>query len=69
MLCDTDNIKFGEAGTIEARPAVDKYAKRLLEEDPEQYLELQTNKLLENSLNQRIAAELLRQRQETAVLE
>ncbi len=69
VLCDTESIKFVESGSVEVSPVVDKYAKQLLEENPEQYLELQTNKILENSLNQRIAAELLRQRQEQAVLE
>jgi len=62
LLCDTENIKFGAAGSFEVKPAVDKYAKELLEENQEEYLELQTNKLLENSLNQRLAAELLRQK-------
>jgi len=63
MLCDTENIKFGISGSFEAKPVVDEYAKELLEESRDEYLELQINKLLENSLNQRIAAELLRQKQ------
>ncbi len=64
VLCDSENIKFGAAGSFEAKPTVDKYAKKLLEENQDEYLELQINKLLENSLNQRIAAELLRQKQD-----
>ncbi|MHC4159869.1 MAG: hypothetical protein ACYSSO_12405 [Planctomycetota bacterium] len=63
VFCDTENIKFGTAGSFEALPAVDKCAEELLEEDKDEYLRLQVNKLLENSLNQRIAAELLWQRQ------
>jgi flagellar basal body rod protein FlgB len=63
VLCDTENIKFGAAGSFEVKPVVDKYAKELIEESQDEYLELQVNKLLENSLNQRIAAELLRQKQ------
>jgi len=63
VLCDTESIKFGAAGSFEVKPVIDKYAKKLLEENPDEYLELQINKLLENSLNQRIAAELLRQKQ------
>ncbi|MHC4070399.1 MAG: hypothetical protein ACYSR8_12650 [Planctomycetota bacterium] len=62
MLCDTENVKFGAAGNFEAIPRVDEYAKELLETNRDEYLELQVNKLLENSLNQRIAAEMLRQR-------
>jgi len=63
LLCDTENIKFGSAGSFEVRPTADKYAKELLEENRDEYLELQISKLLENSLNQRVAAELLRQKQ------
>jgi len=63
LLCDTENIKFGAAGSFKVKAAVDKYAKELLEENQDEYLELQINKLVENSLNQRVAAELLRQKQ------
>jgi len=63
ILRDTENIKFGAAGSFEVKPSVDEYAQELLEENRDKYLELQINKLLENSLNQRVAAELLRQKQ------
>jgi flagellar basal body rod protein FlgB len=66
LFCDTKNIKFGAAGRLEVRPTMDKYAKKLLEENRNEYIELQINKLLENSLNQRVAAELLRQKLVTA---
>ena len=66
LLRDTKNIKFGEEGRIEIRAIPDKYAKEVLENNPDEYIELQINKLLENSLNQRVAAELLRQKQGTA---
>ena len=62
VLCDTESIKFGVSGSFEVKPVADKYAKELLEENRDEYLELQINKLLENSLNQRVAAELLRQK-------
>ena len=64
LFCDTRNIKFGVAGSLEVQPTIDKYAKKLLEENRNEYLELQINKLLENSLNQKVAAELFRQKQE-----
>ncbi len=64
VLCDTEHIKFGDSGSFEVKPAVDRYARDLLDEDREQYVDFQIDKLLENSLNQRIAAELLRQKQE-----
>jgi len=63
VLRDTENIKFGEGGSLEVRAIVDKESKRLLEEDHDEYLERQMNKLWENSLNQKVAAELLRQKQ------
>lgn len=63
VLCDTENIKFGINGSIKIKPTLDETAKKLLEKDRDEYIELQINKLLENSLNQRVAAELLRQKQ------
>ena len=63
MLHDTGGIKFGVSGSFEAKPVVDEYAKELLEENRDDYLELQISKLLENSLNQRAATELFRQKQ------
>jgi len=62
VFCDTENIKFGTAGSFEALPAVDECAKELLDEDVDEYFRQQMNKLQENSLNQRIATELLRER-------
>jgi len=47
------------------KAVVDEYAKELFEENRDEYLELQISKLLENSLNQRVAAELLREKQGT----
>ena len=64
LLRDTDNIKFGINGSFTAKPVVDRYAKELLNENRDEYIECQINKLLENSLNQRVAAELLRQKSE-----
>ncbi|MHC4624708.1 MAG: hypothetical protein ACYS4W_12490 [Planctomycetota bacterium] len=63
VLCDTDNISFGLNGSFDVKPVPDKSAASLLRENRNEYLELQVNKLLENSLNQRIAAELLKQKQ------
>ena len=62
VLRDTENVKFGTGGSFEVKPVVDEMAKELLEEDGDGYLESQIRKLLENALNQKIAAELLRQR-------
>lgn len=62
LLCDTENIKFGRFGSFAVSPVTDANAKKLLRENPDEYLQLQINKLLENSLNQRVAAELLMQK-------
>ena len=64
VLRDTESIKFGTSGSLDVKPTVDKNAKELLENSPEKYIKLQINRLLENLLNQRIATELLRQKQE-----
>ena len=64
LLRDTETIKFGLGGNFKVKPIVDEYAKELLEEGPDKYLELQINKLIENSFNQRVAAKLLKQRQD-----
>ncbi len=63
VLRDTENVKFGINGSFEVEPVVDKCARELLEENRDEYIELQINKLLENTLNQRVAAELLKQNQ------
>ena len=62
LLCDSSNIKFG--GGLYVRLVSDRAALSLLEEDRDKYLESQIDKLMENSLNQRLAAELLRQKVE-----
>ena len=65
VLRDTQNIKFGIRGSIDIKPVVDKHGIKLLEENREEYIERQVHKLWENALNQKLAAELLRQKQGT----
>lgn len=64
ILQDSENIKFCSSGGFTAKPINDETSKQLLEENRDQYLELQINKLWENSLNQKMAAEILKQKQE-----
>lgn len=64
ILQDSENIKFGSSGSFTVKPINDETSKELLEENRDEYLELQINKLWENSLNQKMAAELLKQKQE-----
>lgn len=63
VLCDTENVKFGLGGRLETKPIIDMEAFSLLEESQEDYIEAQINRLLENALNQRVAAELLKERE------
>jgi len=65
VLHDTENIKFGHSGRLEVKPVIDEHGKKLLEENQDEYVERQISKLWENSLNQKVAAELLRQKQGT----
>ncbi len=67
VLHDTKNIKFGPGGSFEINPINDEYSRNLLKENPDKYLDHQVNKLLENSLNQRIAAELLKYKKQAVV--
>ncbi|MFC1738788.1 hypothetical protein ACFL1G_07060 [Planctomycetota bacterium] len=62
VLCDTENIKFGIGGSVEIKAVTDKFAQYVLKKSRNAYLELQIDKLMENSLNQKIAAVLLRQK-------
>jgi len=65
VLQDTENIKFGARGSIELKSIVDEHGIKLLEENQDEYIVRQIHKLWENSLNQKLAAELLRQKQGT----
>jgi flagellar basal body rod protein FlgB len=62
ILCDTETIKFGRNLSFDAQPVDDIAGKELLGQSPNEYIELQINKFWENSLNQKLAAELLRQK-------
>jgi flagellar basal body rod protein FlgB len=68
ILRGTENIKFHINNGLQIKSVADEHARQLLKENREEYLELQTNRLFDNSLNQRIAAELLRQKQGTATI-
>jgi hypothetical protein len=63
ILRDGENVKFGANGSFEAIAAIDENAKYLFEQNRDEYLRSQIDKMLENSLNQRIAVDLLKQKQ------
>ncbi len=60
LFRDTANIQFGPKDAMRIQPQVDAHAQGLLQANRDEYVELQINKLLENSLNRKIAEELLR---------
>jgi len=64
ILRDTENINFRISSGLQAKSVVDEFARQLLEENRDEYFRSQVNKLFENSLNQRMAAELLKIKQE-----
>jgi flagellar basal body rod protein FlgB len=68
VLRDTQNIKFAGDSGFEVTPVIDEQCRKLLAENLQQYIERQISKLWENSLNQKVAAEMLKQRQETVPL-
>ena len=63
LLRDSESIKFGVNGEFEASAITDYNSLALLEKDRNEYIEAQIDKMLENSLNKRIANELLKQKQ------
>lgn len=67
LLCDTENVTFGEEGSFDAVAVVDPEAATLLNTDTKQYLQMQIHKLSENLMNNRIAVELLKQKRQRDV--
>lgn len=66
LFCDAENIKFGRGGSFDSIAIVDEEAKTLFEKDINKYLELQMERLSDNLLNNKIARQLLEQRQVNA---
>jgi hypothetical protein len=64
LLCDRENISFGEAGSFDVDPVIDSKAKDLLKTNTKDYLQMQIHKLSENLMNNRIAVELLKQKRQ-----
>jgi flagellar basal-body rod protein FlgB len=63
LLCDGRHTYFMDSGRFETIPVVDEKAKRLLARDSKAYLQDQMSRLFENVLNNRLAGELLTQKQ------
>jgi len=63
LFCDSAHIQFHNGGSFDIQPVPDAKAKDLLGSNVHDYLKLQIQKLSENLMNNRIAAELLRHQQ------
>ena len=63
VFCDGKRTKFSSRGAFEARASVDIYSERLLNKSLDRYLRHQIEKILENTFNQKLALELLSQKQ------
>jgi hypothetical protein len=59
LFCDSSHVRFEANGLLEIEPVPDMEAQHLLRNNPTQYLKVQIQKLSENLLNNRLAAELL----------
>lgn len=68
LLCDRPHVQFGSEGRFDAEAVVDPDSERMLQTDIKQYLQLQIRKLSENLMNNRIAVELLKQKQQQNAL-
>ena len=64
LVQDRKHVRFEEDGCFDTVPVVDHKAEKILLSDTKKYLHLQIHKLSENLMNNRIAVELLRQKQQ-----
>jgi hypothetical protein len=63
LLVDTDTIRFGPNMTLELESRPDLQAHALLQHDRQAYVQYQTQRLLENGLNEKVALRLLETKQ------
>ena len=67
LFCDNKHVSFGESGMFDVAPVTDEEAVKLLKINTKGYLQMQIDKLSENLMNNRIAVELLKQKQQRSV--
>jgi len=58
-LCDSDTVSFLPDGDFRLEPQIDTEATKLFDSDFEAYVQLQKNRLKENSINNKAACALL----------
>ena len=66
LWSDSRTIRFGRNGDFEIEAIVDEQARELFRSDKDKYLQKQKQRLVENSVNNKIAVELLRQKRRAA---
>jgi flagellar basal body rod protein FlgB len=59
VLCDSESVSFMPNGRLSIKLKIDAAAKRLFEQDFDQYLHLQQQRLNENTINNKTACALL----------
>jgi len=69
ILADTNTIKFKANGKFEIVAVEDAKAVKLLRTSRDKYLEMQINKLMENTLNRKLTSQLLTQKQQIKLTE
>jgi len=62
MLQDHAHVRFGPNGRLHLLPQTDERARGLLVSDPPAYVEYQSQRLWENTLNEKLAMAILRRR-------
>lgn len=68
VLRDRQHVQFEAQGRFDALPIVDIDSENVLRTDIKKYLQIQIRKLSENLMNNRIAVELLKQKQQQNAL-
>lgn len=65
-LCDSKSVSFMSGGRLSVKSKIDWVAKLLFEKDLDQYLNLQRQRLSENTINNKTACALLGQKLKAA---
>jgi flagellar basal body rod protein FlgB len=66
VLCDSQTVSFRTGGQLDIKLKVDTVAQRLFEEDFDQYICLQQERLDENTINNKTACALLEHKLKSA---
>jgi flagellar basal body rod protein FlgB len=65
LMADTEHISFLGDGQFEVNSIPDPRAQELLDTNKEQYIQFEVDKIIENAVSQRFAAQLLREKEQS----